>query len=370
MGFWGTKWQMKAKVSNAARVRYLNQSTWLCRPQVGQMASLVKKSFSYKLRSYPSANLWNPKLSQIKGWCHEASRFNSLFCLCLIPKLSKSMAQPDCCCRLTRAERNGIVASGCVWRPPSLHEIFLIPYDVHLHFFERSGSTWTRFQTQCNLWKRKKLRVSYKLSEASRLNSLFCLCLIPKLSKSMAQPDCCCRLTRAEINGIVASGCVWRPPSLHGIILIPYDVHLHFLLFTFFFWKILFYLNQIPNSVQPMKTEKMPISYKLSEASRLNSLFCLCLIPKLSKSMAQPDCCCRLTRADRIGIVASGCVWRPPSLHEIIFIALIWYPSPLPALHMFLLKDLVLLEPNSKLSATYENGKNCASHTSYLKSRD
>ena len=120
--------------------------------------------------------------------------------------------------------------------------------------FERSGSTWTNFQTQCNLWKRKKTPVSYKLSAASRINSLFCLCLIPKLSKSMAQPDCCCRLTQAEINGIVASGCV--PPSLHEIILIPYDVHLHFLLFTCFFWKIWFYLNQFPNSVQPMKTEK------------------------------------------------------------------------------------------------------------------
>ena len=52
------------------------------------------------------------------------------------------------------------------------------------------------------------------------------------------------------------SGCVWRPPSLHEIILIPYDVHLHFLLLTWFFWKIWFYLNQIPNSVQPMKMEK------------------------------------------------------------------------------------------------------------------
>ena len=104
--------------------------------------------------------------------------------------------------------------------------------------FERSGSTWTKFQTQCNLWKRKKMPVSYKLSEASRLNSLFCLCLIPKLSKSMAQPDCCCRLTRAEINGIVASGCVWRPLSLHDILLITYDVHLHFLLFTCVFRKI------------------------------------------------------------------------------------------------------------------------------------
>ena len=122
--------------------------------------------------------------------------------------------------------------------------------------FETSGSTWTKFQTQCNLWKRKKMPVSYKLSDASRINSLFCLCLIPKLSKSMAQPDCCCRLTWAEMNGIVASGCVGRPPSLHEIILIPYDVHLHFLHLICFFWNIWFYLNQIPNSVQPMKAEK------------------------------------------------------------------------------------------------------------------
>ena len=122
--------------------------------------------------------------------------------------------------------------------------------------FDRPGSTWTKFQTQWNLWRRKNMPFSYKLSEASRLNRLFCLCLIPKLSKSMAQPDCCCRLTWAEINGIVASGCVWRPPSLHEIILIPHDVHLHFLLFTCFFWQTWFYLNQILNSVKPMKTEK------------------------------------------------------------------------------------------------------------------
>ena len=189
-------------------------------------------------------NLWTRKKMPVSYKLSEASRLNSLFCLCLIPKLSKSMAQPDCCCRLTWAKINGIMASGCVWRPPSLHEIILIPYDVistlctsHVSF-DRLGSTWTKFQTQCNLWTRKNMPFSYKLSEASRLNSLFCLCLIPKLSKSMAQPDCCCRLTWAEINVIVASDCVWRPPSLHEIILIPYDVHLHFLLFTCFFWEI------------------------------------------------------------------------------------------------------------------------------------
>ena len=48
--------------SSPGPIWYLNQSTWPCRPQVGQIASLAKKSVSYKLRSYPSANLWNPKL--------------------------------------------------------------------------------------------------------------------------------------------------------------------------------------------------------------------------------------------------------------------------------------------------------------------
>ena len=139
------------------------------------------------------------------------------------------MAQPHCCCRLKQAEVNGIVASRCVWRPPSPHEIIScfhmmsISTSCSSHFpFERSGHTWTKFHTrrnhQCNLWKRKTMPVSHKLSEASRLNCLFCLCLIPKLSKSMAQPPCCCRLKQAEINGIVASRCASRPPSLHEII--------------------------------------------------------------------------------------------------------------------------------------------------------
>ena len=119
-----------------------------------------------------------------------------------------------------------------------------------------TSSNGTQVQTYEILNKRL---VSQKFTESSRLNSLFCLCLIRKLSKSMAQPHCCCRLTRAEINGIVASGCAWRPPSLHEIILIP-CVHLMSISTScsshFLFWKIWFYLNQIPNSVQPMKTEK------------------------------------------------------------------------------------------------------------------
>ena len=197
------------------------------------------------------------------------------------------MAQPNCCCRLTQAEINGIVASGCVWRPPSLHETILIPYDVRLPFcsshvsFERSGSTWTKFQTQCNLWKRKKAPVSCKLSDASRINSLFCLCLIPKLSKSMAQPDCCCRLKQAEKNGIVASGCVWRPPSLHEIILIP-NVSISISCSSHVsFERSASTWTKFQTQCNLWKRKKAPVSCKLSDASRINSLFCLCLIPKL-----------------------------------------------------------------------------------------
>ena len=51
---------------------------------------------------------------------------------------------------------------------------------------------------------------------------------------------------------------VWRPPSLHEILLIPYDVHLLFLLFTCFFWKILSCLNQIRAHLQ---TSKWSASY-------------------------------------------------------------------------------------------------------------
>ena len=126
--------------------------------------------------------------------------------------------------------------------------------------FERSGHTWTQFQTQCNLWTRKNKPVSCKLSEAARSKNLFCLCLGLNLSKSMAQPHCCCRLTQAEISGIEDSRCVLRKPRLHEILLIAYDVHLHFVLFMLF-WKIWPYLNPIPNPVQPMNTEKTSRSH-------------------------------------------------------------------------------------------------------------
>ena len=229
--------------------------------------------------------------------------------------------------------------------------------------FERSGHTQTKFQTrcncQCNLWKRREMPVSHKLSEASRLNSLFCLCLFPKLSKSMAQPHCCCRLKQAEINGIVASAasrCVWWPPSLHEIISCLHMMSLS----TSCSSHVPFersghtrtkFQTRCNCQCNLWKRREMPVSHKLSEASKLNSLFCLCLFPKLSKAMAQPHCCRRLKQAEINGILASRCVSRPPSLHEI---ALLSYdvhliPSPPPALHVFLLNNLVMLKqiPNS-----------------------
>ena len=230
MGFWAPR-HMKAKVSNAAPVRYRNQSTSLCRTQVGHMASLAKKSIAYTLTIVPKCK---PMKSQIKGWCHRSSlkRRDCLPYLCLIPQLSKSMVQPHCCCRLTWTEINGIAAFRCVAaaEPPwnSLHSIWCPSPLPALHMFllkdlvilEPNSS---KFKTQCNLWKWKEL------SAVSR--KFFCLVEIE-------QPLLVAKLKRAEINGFRAGRCVWRPPSLHEILFIPYDVHLHFLLFTCFFWNL------------------------------------------------------------------------------------------------------------------------------------
>ena len=84
---------------------------------------------------------------------------------------------------------------------------------------------------------------------------------------------------------------------------------------------------QIPNAVY--ENGKNCRSYtSFSEATRLNSL-----------------CCCKLTRAEINGFGAGRCVeaTEPPwnSFDSM------WCPSPLSALHMFLLKDLIILEPNS-----------------------
>ena len=205
-------------------------------------------------------NLWKRRKTPVLYKLSEASRLNSLFCLCLIPKLSKSMAQPDGCCRLTWAEINGIVASRCVCgdRRASMklswfHMMSISTSCSSQVSFERSGSTWTKFQTQCNLWKRKKntrlIQVIWILKIKQPFRSL-------SDSQALQINGATGRLLQADMGRDKWHCDVWRPPSLHEIILIPYDVHLHFLLFTSFFWKIWFCLNQIPNSVQPMKTEK------------------------------------------------------------------------------------------------------------------
>ena len=121
----------------------------------------------------------------------------------------------------------------------------------------------------------------------------------------MVQPHCFCRLTWAEINGFGAGRCVWWPRSLHEIIFIPYDVHLHFLLFTCFFSKIYSHtwtkFIQIPNAVYENGNKNCRSYTSFSEATRLNSL-----------------CCCKLTRAEINGFGAGRCVWWPRSLHEIL----------------------------------------------------
>ena len=95
---------------------------------------------------------------------------------------------------------------------------------------------------------------------------------------------------------------------------------------------------------KPIKSQIKGRCHRSSQKRR-DCLPYLCLIPRLSKSMVQPHCCCRLTWTQINGIAAFRCVGaaEPPwnSLHSI------WCPSPLPALHMFLLKALVILDPNS-----------------------
>ena len=99
--------------------------------------------------------------------------------------------------------------------------------------FERSSHTWTKFiQIQSAVQPMKMERI------VGGLTQVF-------LSRRDWTASVVAKLKRAEINGFRAGRCVWRPPSLHEIFFFPYDVHLHFLLFTCFSWKILSYLNQI-----------------------------------------------------------------------------------------------------------------------------
>ena len=187
MAFWG--------VSNAARVRYRNQSTSLCRTQVGHIASLAKKSIAYTLRSYPSANLWNPKLKAGVTEVHWSVEIQQpIPYLCLIPQLSKSMVQPHCCCRLTLAEINGFRAGRCVWwRPPSLHEILFILYDVHLHFLLFTCFFWKILSYLTQIHQIQNVLHLWKWKDLSAVSRKFFW------SVEIEQPLLVAKLTRAEI---------------------------------------------------------------------------------------------------------------------------------------------------------------------------
>ena len=88
-------------------------------------------------------------------------------------------------------------------------------------------------------------------------------------------------------------------------------------------------LIQIQNAVQLIKWKNCRRFHtSFSEASRLNSLCWLQADTGWDKWLRSWSLC----------VAAAEPPWK--SLHSI------WCPSPLPALHMFLLKDLVMLEPN------------------------
>ena len=186
-----------------------------------------------------------PIKSQIKGRCHKNSlkRRDCLPYLCLIPRLSKSMVQPHCCCRLTWTQINGIAACRCVGaaEPPwnSLHSIWCPSPLPALHMFLLKALVILD-PNSSNSKRSAPMKMERIVGGVSR--KFF-------WSVEMEQPLLVAKLTRAEINGFRAGRCVWRPPSRHEILFVPYDVHLRFLLFTCFSCKILSYLNQIhPNS--------------------------------------------------------------------------------------------------------------------------
>ena len=198
----------------------------------------------------------------------------------------------------------------------------------------------SKFKTQCNLWKWKDSWVSHKF---------FCLVQIE-------QPLLVAKLTRAEINGFRAGRCVWRPPSRHEILFVPYDVHLHFLLFTCFSCKILSYLNQIhPNSKRRATYEMERIVGGLAQVFLERRDWTASVGCKADTGWD------KWLQSWSLCVAAAEPPWNS--------LCSIWCPSPLPALHMFLLKDLVILEPNSskfKTQCNLLNGKNCRrSHASF-----
>ena len=225
------------------------------------MASLAKKSIAYTLRSYPSAYLWNPKLKAGVTEVHwsveiqqpipplsdsPAVQINGATALLLQADMGwdKWLQSWSLCVAAAEPPWNSLHSIWCPSPLPALHMLLL----KDLVILEPNSS---KFKTQCNLWKWKELSVSHKFF----------------WSVEIEQPLLVAKLTRAEINGFRAGRCVWRPPSLHEILFIPYDVHLHFLLFTCFFWKILSCLNQIhPNS-------KRSATYKNGKSCRSHTSF-------------------------------------------------------------------------------------------------
>ena len=156
----------------------------------------------------------------------------------------------------------------------------------------------------------------------------------------MVQSHSRCRLTEAEINGIGASRCVRWQPRLREILFIAYAVHLHFVLFTCFLWKIWSLLE--PNSKLSATNEngKMLDSYKSSEEWRLNSLSCRCfdfqalqIYGAIAQSLQADRGWDKWHWGQSLCAVTAAPPWN--SLHCICC------PSPLCALHMFLVKDLV-----------------------------
>ena len=107
-----------------------------------------------------------------------------------------------------------------------------------------------------------------------------------------------------------AGRCVWRPPSLHEILFVPYDVHLHFLLFTCFSWKILSYLNQI----HPNSKRSALLALKWKELSAVSRKFFW------SVEIEQPLLVAKLTRAEINGLqLVAVCGGRRASMKFSLF---------------------------------------------------
>ena len=249
------------------------------------------------------------------------------------------MVRPHCC-RLTWTEINGIAACRCVAaaEPPwnSLHSIYPPLPALHMFSFERSSHYLNQIhpnsKAQCNLWKWKELSVSHKF---------FCLVEIE-------QPLLVAKLKRAEINGFRAGRCVCGGRraamkfSLFHMMSISTSCSSHVSLARSCHTWTKFI--QIQNAVQLMKWKKIVgglTQVFLSRRDWTASVGC--------KADTGWDKC---LQSWSLFAAAAEPPWNS--------LCSIWCPSPLPALHMFLLQDLVILEPNSskfKTQCNLLNGK-------------